>query len=781
MKNKSGLLKDLYSAYTEDELWLIKETEWVRKLQNVRESQFALGNGYIGSRGVLEGIPYDAIPGTYISGVYDKLTSQVSELVNLPNPFNFRFTIEGEKVDVVAMDVLQHKRVLNMKKGLLIRRTLYSNSRRRRYDLQSIRFLSMSSKNIGVMQVAFTSLDENCKVDINTGIDTSVYNIGVLTEGRKKHFRVRELGQYRNAGFLGVETFEKKYFVIYWSGFYYRIGSGREVYAKDNIFKLSLKKGQTAVFTKVFYAGHFMLAQSYAHYKNQSFRRFYKAFHSPFNDLLDKHIKAWDKLWKKADVLVEGTANIQQNLRFNIYHMLICGSDDKGFSSIGARTLSGEGYRGHIFWDTEIFLLPFYLYNFPNIAGNMLLYRYRRLDAARQIAKRNGYKGAMFPWESADTGEDETPEWAKDIDGSIIKIYTNKLEHHITADIGYALYHYFKATADEGFMINYGYEMLVEIARFWFSRLEYDSKKGTYSINDVIGPDEFHIHINNNAFTNMLVQWCLSAAADLVGKLKKVSPSVYSKIKKKVNLKDSEIKNWKKSSLQISINKKGRIIEQFDGYSRLKKVIPRESDENGVPLIPSHLGPQDLAKTQIIKQADVVMLLYLLRDKFTREVVRANWDFYAPRTVHKSSLSPSINSIVGSISGDLHRAYALFNAALRIDISNLYGNTNEGIHAASLGGSWQAVIFGFAGLDTSRGFVSVNPAVPMSWGKIVFSLWWQGTLLKFEVSNDIVKVKSLARRKDLEIEVFGKKYVLSPYKTNVFSRKTVLNKQYYCY
>ncbi len=202
--------KDHYSQYIQDDLWLIKETEWASELQNIRESQFALGNGYLGTRGVLEEIPSGAGPGTYIAGMYDKLMSQVTELVNFPNPFNFKLTVKGEKLDVNAMDVVTHTRTLNLKKAILARRTEYKNSKGNRFDYQSLRFVSMDDKNIGVMQIALTSLDSDCIVDVNSGIDTSVCNTGAVTEGSKRHFRVRELGQDNNARYLVAETLQKK-------------------------------------------------------------------------------------------------------------------------------------------------------------------------------------------------------------------------------------------------------------------------------------------------------------------------------------------------------------------------------------------------------------------------------------------------------------------------------------------------------------------------------------------------------------------------------------------
>lgn len=762
--------KDIYSNYINDELWLIKETGWVKGLQDIRESQFALGNGYLGTRGIYEEIPYDCAPGTYIAGVYDKMAAQVSEMVNFPNPINFKFVVGGEKLGLIAMNAIDHKRTLNMKKAVLARHTIYKDSKNRCYDYQSVRFISQHNKNIGVMQISLTSLDSACVLDINTGIDTSVSNAGILTEGRKKHFRLKELGQHKGAGYLVSETSEKKYTVIYWAGFYYCINH-KKILTKDNIFRLKIRKNQTVVFTKVFCIKHYPHKDDHTAQKRDAFKIFYKAFKSDFSTLLKEHTECWDKLWKKADVIIEGTANIQQNIRFNIYHMLSCLHYDNGFSSIGARTLSGEGYRGHIFWDAEIFLLPFYLFTFPKAAKNMLLYRYRRLSESRKIAKENGYKGVQFAWESSDTGEEETPGWAMDIDRTVIKIHTHQMEHHLTADIAYAINKYYIATGDDKFMQDAGYEILIETARFWASRVKYNKKKNKYEIKHVIGPDEFHIDVNNNAFTNMMAKWNLFTAVKALEDFKKKAKA-YKKIKKKLGLKDKEVKSWKQIASRIitHINKKN-IIEQFDGFFKLKKVALTRTDENGIPLIPASIKAKDLGKTQIIKQADVLMLIYLLNDIFSAKTKNANYDFYISRTVHKSSLSAPMHAFIASEVGDLHRAYNLFNVAMRTDISNLYGNTAEGIHAASLGGTWQALVFGFGGVMIRRSELFINPRMPRSWRKLKFSLSWRDSLVKLQLTNDIINIKvSCSKHKKIKIGIFDRLRILKTNKTYIFRR-----------
>lgn len=766
-------MNNLYDSYTDDELWVVKESEWQPELQNIREAQFALGNGYFGSRASLEEMTKGCVPGFYLAGIYDKLTAQVSEIVNFPNPFNFKFSVGGEKIGNSTMDVISHKRTLNMKKGLLLRSTLFKGSKGPRFDYQSLRFISMDNKNVGVMRIEITPLDKDCTIDIQTGIDTSVYNIGTVTEGKKKHFRLKELGQHKNAGYLAVDTFEKKHSLIYWAGFYYEY-AGKKTYAKDNVFKIKVKKKKTIVFTKVFYVKHFPSGKSHSRYKTQTFKKFNEVFHTKFSVLMNNHVQEWKNVWEKADIIIKGTANLQVIMRFNLYHMQICAHYDDGASSIGARTLSGEGYRGHIFWDAEIFLFPYYLYTYPEVAKNMLLYRYKRLDQAREIAKSLGYKGAMFPWESADSGCEETPTWAKDINGQIVKIFTNKMEHHITPDIAHAVSSYYLSTGDRKFMEEYGFEMILETARFCESRLEHNKKTGFYEINNVIGPDEFHVGVNNNVYTNMMFKWNMLEGCRIYYNLKKKSPGLCRSLSKKINLKEPEVRKWKNNAEKIKPFKMNRnkVIEQFDGYFKLKNVNFTETDENGVPVIPENIGTMDMSKTQFIKQCDVLMLLFVLSSSFKSEYVKANYDYYLMKTAHKSSLSASTTAAVACWAGDLYRAYHLFNVSLRADISNLYGNTNEGAHAASLGGTYQALILGFAGVRCSQEGLFVNPRMPRTWEKLIFNFCWKDCLIEFEISNSMVqfKIKS-KRKKELMISVFDVPHMVTTNKAYAFTQE----------
>ncbi len=776
-------MKNYYSKYQSNELWCIKETGFKEDIQNIRESQFSLGNGFLGSRAAFEEKSKGSVPGTYIAGIYDKLTAQVAELVNFPNPFYFKINAFGQKIGITAMDLVSHQRILDMRNGILIRHSVFSDNKKRNYDYQSLRFISMQDKNLGLMQIVLTPLDSDTTIQVQTGIDTNIHNLGVITEGNKSHFSIKELSRDNNADFLLVRTLEKKHYVIFRAGFCYKIGTKRKVYADENVLTLDLKKGQRAIFTKFFYID-VCSKEEVSKKEKASQKVFKKFFKSNFHSLLKKHTEYFQSLWEISDISIEGTADIQRNVRFNIYHMLICGYSDGGFSSIGARTLSGEGYRGHIFWDVEIFLLPFYAHLFPQVAKNLLLYRYKRLDKAKEIARSKGYKGALFPWESASEGIDETPSWAKNLDGSIIKIKTNEFEQHITADVAFACYNYFRITDDKSFMDECGYEIIFESARFWESRTT-QNKEGKFVIKGIMGPDEFHEKVNNNAYTNIMAKWNLLIGYEYYFSLKNKKKK-YSSLRSKLNLTDKEVRSWKYKALRLSLKvKKNKVIEQFDGFFRKKYIEIVNFDENNIPLLPKEVKVGDYNKTQFVKQADVLMAIYLLLEDFDQRTKESNFWFYLRRTLHKSSLSAPMHALMAAEIGALSRAYQFFNVAMRADISNLHGNTKEGIHAASLGGVWQCIVYGFAGLKIQKDMVSINPCMPLAWNSISFSVYFRNYLLNLKVNNTQVKIQITSKsKKKLSVKVFGTVHSLTVGKAHVFCveeplRKIPLAERYY--
>jgi trehalose/maltose hydrolase-like predicted phosphorylase len=339
----------------------------------------------------------------------------------------------------------------------------------------------MHNPHIGVMQIYITPLDNAMDIVVESTIDTAVTNKGVLTEGKKRHFELLRFANFKNINYIAVETYEGKIHIGYAS--YLKITRNKKSFSTHKkILHFKINKGETLCFTKKFsiYTSRDVKAENLQQECIESLR---DAIELGFGNLLRQHIRAWQKKWMAADITIRPNTDLQRAIRFNIYHMLICGNEYDAKVSIPARTLSGEGYRGHIFWDTEIFVFPFFVYTNPIVARNMLYYRYYTLDAARKNALKRGLKGALFSWESADTGEEATPTWHKDLDGRIVRIHTGEMECHITGDIAYATYQYYLATADEDFMRRAGWELIFVTARFWASRVEYNRIRKNYHIS----------------------------------------------------------------------------------------------------------------------------------------------------------------------------------------------------------------------------------------------------------------------------------------------------------
>ncbi|MFH1379728.1 MAG: glycosyl hydrolase family 65 protein [bacterium] len=734
-------MKEPFEQYLAEPRWLISENGWDKNKQNAQETRFTIGNGYLGLRGIYEEIPEGSQPGTYITGVYDAVSSQVTELVNTPNPIDFRINYGGEKLDLTAMDVVSHCRVLDLSKGLLARKTIFQSAQKLRFNYQSLRMVSMQQKHIGVMQIFFTPLDARARITVQCAVNEAVTNKGMVTEGQKKHFHINEFKKFGSINFLSVKTFETDILVSVASELkLYKNFKNRTVPHRSTT--LTVDKGETVVFTKYFsiHTSRHIGTKAITKRVVGTLR---KAVAQGFDRLLKESYRAWKKKWSLCDISIKGDHEVDRAVRFNLYHMLIAAHDDRGFSSVGAKTLSGEGYRGHIFWDTEIFILPFYIYTLPQIARSLLMYRYYRLDHARRIAQERGYKGALFPWESADAGSECTPEWHKDLDGTVIQIFTMLREHHISADIAYGVYMYYRLTRDNDFLINYGVEIIFETARFWASRIELNPRTKKYDIRHVIGPDEFHEDVNNNAYTNVMAQWNIMAAVLLVKKLKKLMPGKMQKIMRRLKITSAELHNMRTVSQLIANTVPGRnlVFEEFDGYSK-KRYVPLHWKKNNIlPEMPAHIPVGKFKGTQLVKQADVLMVLYLFSDQFDKKILKNNYEYYIKRTLHKSSLSPSIHSIIARDAGDMKRAYQFFIASLYIDLHDIYGNTADGMHAACLGGVWQALINGFGGVRLHQeNILSIDPRLPSQWNSLKFIVFWCGLPISVSVFDKDIEL-----------------------------------------
>ena len=466
-----------------------------------------------------------------------------------------------------------------------------------------------------------------------------------------------------------------------------------------------------------------------------------------FEEEFKEHQAVYDKLWQEADIQIGGDFELDRAVRFNIFHLMSTGNEHDDRVNIGAKLLSGEEYGGHAFWDIELFMLPFFSYVFPKMAQNMENYRYYLLDAARENAKKNGYKGAQYPWESADDGTEQCPDWTIEPDGTCYRCYVAMYEHHVTADVAYGIYDYVRITKDLDFLYGRGAEVLTETARFWASRCEYVTEKDRYEINQVTGPDEWHEPVNNNLYTNYFARWNLRYVMSLIRTMKEERPDDYEALMKKTGLKEEELEFWNTVQSKIYLPRKEgtNLLEQFEGYFQLKDVVIDQYDENDWPIRPEALKTCKARETQILKQPDVVLLLHLLGEEFEPELMKENYDYYEKRTLHGSSLSPSIYSVMGLKVGDDSKAYRYLKRAALIDLLNLQKNTREGIHAANAGGVWQTIVFGFAGVSIGKdGILNVKPNMPKEWSSLKFRLHYDNAWLEIQTDgNNQAEVRRL--------------------------------------
>lgn len=436
--------------------------------------------------------------------------------------------------------------------------------------------------------------------------------------------------------------------------------------------------------------------------------------HSGFDRLFSEHRQAWAERWEDADVIIEGDDELQLAVRFALFHLM--GSvADTNEAAVGARGLSGTGYRGHVFWDADAFVLPFFAATHPPSARAMLEYRWRRLSAAMMAAQDGGHAGARFPWESARTGYDVTPRRILDRSGRVITVRTGQLEEHIVSEVAWATRCYMDWSGDTEFALGPGRRILTETARYWASRIRLEPD-GLAHIFGVIGPDEYHEPVDDNAFTNVMARWNLrQAAADPVDAVE-----------------ESERCRWLElaDALVDGYDPDTGVYEQFAGFNQLEPLIIEEVAPRRPIAADLLLGGDRVARAQVVKQADVLLLYHLVPDEMVPGSLEPNLRFYEPRTAHGSSLSPATHALVQGRTRDFDRALESLHLASRIDLDDLTGTTASGLHVATMGGLWQALAFGFAGLRPHHGVLHVDPVLPPSWSALAMPVRFHGSRVR---------------------------------------------------
>ena len=449
-----------------------------------------------------------------------------------------------------------------------------------------------------------------------------------------------------------------------------------------------------------------------------------------WEELVRANAQAWQDTWERCDVVIDGDPAAQVALRYNLFQLIIA-APRLADASIGAKTLSGYGYRHHIFWDTEIFMLPPFTFTQPELARRMLSYRFNRLAGARRNAIDTGARGARFPWESAGTGDEVCPTWLEHpTDPSqLVRIWTGEREIHINVDLAHACYQYWQVTGDDTFMRQQGAEVILDSATYYASAAQLEAD-GYYHFRQVVGPDEYHELIDNNAFTNLMVVWHLRLAKRVLAWLDNNYPADAARVRRAAGIDQQCEGLWQQvADAVVPAFWRDGVLEQFEGFFDLTDVNFEVARDPGRTASMQLIhGIEGTKTTQNIKQPDVLMLAYLQPELFTAEQLLANYRYYDPRTDHEmgSSLGPAVSAIMASRAGDPDQAYRHFMRAARADLYDVRGNADDGIHGASAGGLWQAVVFGFAGLDLNQDGWTTHPNLPAGWTRLAFNFSWQG-------------------------------------------------------
>ena len=745
--------------------WLVEESAFDERYLGKCEAIFCQGNGYIGLRSALEEEYVGETRNLFVTGTFNKFDeNEVTELPNMPDMTKIVLMIDGKRFCMTDGILHDYHRVLNLKNGEVIRTVLWESPEGKKISFEFKHMTSMDNEHVMVSKVTIRP-EADIDLKVISGIDGRVSNSGSqhFAEGKRRIY------DYKYLEMISETTQSKVTAALHCAHKFTVNGHTAKpsllpIIARREI-KLSAEiqvKAGEAFCVEKFSTVHTTRDLAYRNagsaealeaLKNDSKQMIMKIYESDYETLLEESTAVWQKIWEREDILIDSENPIDQlAMRFAIYHLNIMVKKDDNRVGIGAKAMSGEGYKGHSFWDTEVFILPYYMMTQPNTAKMLLEYRYNTLDGARRKAKENGYEGAMYPWESAwiDDGE-VTPLWgeADVVTGETLPILTGLIEQHISADVSFAVWQYYNATQDEDFMNRCGYEIIMDTARFWASRLEWNEALERYEINDVIGPDEYSEHVNNNAYTNYLAAYNMKLAVTLMDCLASGSETqraVFERLNQALDL-DRTKKLIQERLPKVYLPKPDEmtgIVPQFDGYFDLKEIdLKKYKESTVVGTIYKDYNMEQISAMQVLKQSDLVVLMYLLDDLFDGETKKKNYFYYETRTLHDSSLSKSTHSVLANDLGLHDEAYAFFKGASTVDLGEEMRSSNAGIHSASMGGVWQSTVLGFGGVRIVDGKLRIAPSLPKQWKKLEFNIVWRQATLHVLVTQNEVTVTAV--------------------------------------
>ena len=741
------------------EPWSLSETNLDPARNALAETLFALGNGHIGLRGAHEE-GFDGAPsqdGCYVNGLYDTepihypeaaygLAKQNQFMLSVPNGKRIALWLDSERFDLQHGRVLRYARRLDFRSAVLERHVEWKSPHGARVEITSRRLVCLQRQHVYAIDYRVRSLDFSGSVTIASSLDGRVKNLEAGDDPRVgSHVSQPPLvwlhSRHADARATLVQRTRRSAFTLV-SALEHRIDADGAVHTEHETsgdgqclthrHTLALQPGQELRLTK-FGGYHASRDDGIEALLARSTQDLARARLDGFDKLCTEQAAFLTEFWQHADVEIDGDDALQQGLRFNALHLLQSVGRD-GRTNIAAKGLTGEGYEGHTFWDTEIYVLPFFVATRPEIARALLEYRARALPAARERARQLAHRrGALFPWRT--------------IAGDECSAYfpAGTAQYHLNADIAHAVKHYVEATGDEAFLVEHGAELVMDAARVWLDVGAYDARHaGRFCIYEVTGPDEYTAMVDNNFYTNAMAQQHLAFAARTAQWLRDEHPCEYARIAQILSLADNEPEHWQRAAdlMHLPIDETLGVHPQADGFLSKPVWDFAATPADHYPLL-LHYHPLVIYRHQVCKQADVVLALLLRGERFTLEQKRRDFDYYEPLTTHDSSLSECIFGIVAAELGDDDKAYDYFARGARTDLDDRHGNTRHGVHTAAMAGSWLGLVQGFGGLRWHDGQLRFAPTLPARWRRYAFRVRQRDAQLQVSVDGDGIEYRLL--------------------------------------
>ncbi len=751
--------------------WSIIEEGFHSENVTTSESIFSIGNGAMGQRANFEETySGETFQGSYIGGIYYPDKTRVgwwkngypeyfAKVLNAPNWIGINVIINGRTLDLNTCKILKFKRELNMKEGILYRSFIAEMPCGDQINVHVTRFISLDIDEIGAIKYSVTPINFNGEIEFNPYLDA-----GVVNEDSNYHeyfWEIIRIEEGKDEAFILSKTLKTDFYVSTGMKLSFTINDEEldlentiEKGEKNIFYKYKTNVNQGDTFTAYKYAAY---TQSMNHKREElifaSEKVLQKASIIGFEELLKKQINSWRKIWETADIVIEGDIKAQQAIRFNIFQLNQTYSGEDSRLNIGPKGFTGEKYGGSTYWDTEAYCIPFYMSTKDkHVAKNLLLYRYNQLDKAIKNAEKLGFKNgaALYPMVTMN-GEECHNEWEITFE-----------EIHRNGSMVYAIYNYVNYTGDFDYIPEYGMEVMIAISRFWEQRATFSEARKKYVILGVTGPNEYENNVNNNWYTNYLAKWCIEFTLENLDILKSKYPNDYKRILDKTKLTASEKLKWKEVSkmMHFPFSEENNVFLQQDGFLDKELISVDKLSVSDRP-INQKWSWDRILRSPYIKQADVLQGIYFFENNFDKNTIKTHFDFYEPLTVHESSLSPCVHSILASKIDRMDKAYEMYLRTSRLDLDDYNNEVHEGLHITSMAGTWLSIVQGFGGMRNFNNTLSFNLQIPKEWKSYSFKINYRGSTLKVYKDHSSCKFSN-ENTKPVEIFVDGKKVTVNP-------------------